>query len=111
LIGTFPAGSYARNHSPATREFFAGLLVWAGLQPKLRSSDQEVQVRLHQGTGGTYAWVVNPTRAPRTVKITLPSAFQKATEIWQEGGASPTVSGNVLSVSVGDRDAAVVRLE
>ena len=111
LIGTFPAGSYARNHSAATREFFASLLPWAGVQPKLHSSDPEVQVRLHLGAGGTYAWVVNPTRTPRTVKITLPSAFQRATEMWQEGSASPAVSGNELSVTVGDRDAAVVRLE
>ncbi len=111
LIGSFPAGSYARNHSPATREFFASLLAWAGVQPKLRSSDPEVQVRLHQGTGGTYAWVVNPTRTPRTVKISLPFAFQRATEMWQEGAAPPAVNGNTLSVTVGDRDAAVVRLQ
>ena len=111
MIGTFPAGSYYRNHSPATREFFAGLLTWAGLQPQLRSSDPEVQVRLHKGAGGTYIWVVNPTRTQRSVKIVLPSTFQKATEMWQEGAAPPAVTGNTLTATVDDRDAAVIRLE
>jgi beta-galactosidase len=86
-------------------------VTWAGLQPQLRSSDPEVQVRLHKGTGGSYAWVVNATRTPRTVKISLPSAYQRATEMWQEGSAPPAVSGNTLTVAVEDRNAAVVRLE
>jgi beta-galactosidase len=111
LIGTFPAGSYYRNHSPTTREFFAGLLTWAGVQPQVRSSDPEVQVRLHKGAGGTYAWVVNPTRTPKTVKISLLSTFQRATEMWQEGAAAPAVSGTTLTAAVEDRNAAVVRLE
>ena len=95
----------------ATREFFADLLTWAGLQPQVHSSDPEVQVRLHKGAGGTYAWVVNPTRTPQTVKIVLPSMFQRATEMWQEGSAPPAVSGATLTATVEDRNAAVVRLE
>ena len=39
LIGTFPGGSYYRNHAAATREFFAGLLAWAGVQQQVQSSD------------------------------------------------------------------------
>ena len=88
LVGTFPGGSYYRNHSPATREFFAGLLSWAGVQPQIQSSDAEVKARLHKGAGGTYVWVVNPTRAQRSVKISLPSTFQRATELWQEWNCS-----------------------
>ena len=111
LIGTFPAGSYYRGHSPATREFFAGLLSWAGIQPQIQSSDPEVKARLHKGAGGTYVWVVNPTRVQRSVKISLPSPFQRATELWQEGTAPASVNRNTLTVSISDRDAAVIRLE
>lgn len=114
LIGTFPGGGYFRNHTPATREFFASLLTWAGLQQQVQSSDAQVKARLHRGPGGTYLWVVNPTRTPKTVKVTLPASFQKATELWQEQASLPdaaAVSGNVVTTSVSDRNAAVIRLE
>ncbi len=110
LIGTFPAGNYYRTHSPEAREFFTGLLAWAGVQPRVQSSDQQVKARLHEGAGGTYLWVVNPTRSTRTVKISLPSAFQQAVELWQESNR-PVVSGNTLTTTVEDRNAAVIRLQ
>jgi beta-galactosidase len=111
LIGTFPGGGYFRGHAPETRDFFAGLLAWAGVRPQVQSSDPAVKARLHQGAGGTYAWVVNPTRTARTVKISLPSAFQRVTELWQDSSSQPALAGNVLTVTVEDRNAAVVRLE
>ena len=77
----------------------------------MQSSDPEVKARLHQGAGGTYLWVVNPTRTSRSVKIKLPSTFQRATELWQEEATPATVSGNMVSATVGDRNAAVIRLE
>ena len=110
LIGTFPGGAYFRSHAPATREFFADLLTWAGLQPKVQSSDPKVKARLHEGAGGTYLWAVNPTRTARTVKISLPSAFQRAVELWQES-SQPTVAGNQVSTTIADRSAAVISLE
>ena len=110
LIGTFPGGAYFRSHAPETREFFADLLTWAGIQPKVRSSDPKVKARLHEGDGGTYVWAVNPTRTARAVKISLPAQFQRAVELWQDS-SQPTVAGNVLSATVEDRSAAVIRLE
>jgi beta-galactosidase len=110
LIGTFPGGAYFRNHAPATREFFAGLLAWAGVQRQVQSSEPEVKARLHKGAGGTYLWVVNPTRTARAVKIGLPSTFQRAVDLWQES-SRPAVSGNTVAVTVEDRNAAVIRLE
>jgi beta-galactosidase len=110
LIGSFPGGGYFRSHAPSTREFFAGLLAWAGVQQQVQSSDPEVKARLHKGAGGAYLWVVNPTRTARTVRISLPSTFQRAVELWQES-SHPTVSGKTLATTVGDRNAAVIRLE
>jgi beta-galactosidase len=109
-MGTFPGAAYFRSHAPATREFFAGLLAWAGVQQQVQSSDPEVKARLHRGAGGTYLWVVNPTRTARTVKVSLPAAFQRAMELWQES-SRPAVSGNIAAVTVEDRNAAVIRLE
>ena len=110
LIGSFPGGGYFRSHAPSTREFFAGLLAWAGVQQQVQSSDPEIKARLHKGKGGAYLWVVNPTRTARTVRISLPSTFQRAVELWQES-SHPAVSGNTLATTVGDRNAAVIRLE
>jgi len=110
LIGTFPGGSYYRNHAAGTREFFAGLLTWAGVRQQVQSSDAAIKARLHQGTGGAYLWVVNPTRASRSVKLSVPSRFQRAVDLWQES-SHPTVDGDTVSVTVEDRNAAVIRLE
>jgi beta-galactosidase len=110
LIGTFPGGSYFRNHAEGTREFFAGLLPWAGIRQQVQSSDAAVKARLHKGAGGTYLWVINPTRTARNVKLLLPSAYQRAVDVWQET-SHPTISGNTVAVTVEDRNAAVIRLE
>jgi beta-galactosidase len=110
LIGTFPGGSYFRNHSPGARDFFAGLLTWAGVSQQVQCNDAQIKARLQTGPGGTYVWIVNPTRTVRTVKITLPTAFQHATELWQDS-STPTIDGNTVTTSVEDRNAAVIRLE
>ncbi|HWB86327.1 MAG TPA: alpha-amylase family protein [Bryobacteraceae bacterium] len=110
LIGTFPAGSYFRNHSPSTREFFLSLLTWAGVQPQVQTSDLQIKARLHKGTSGTYLWVINPSRTTKTVKITLPSGFERATEVWEKSD-HPTVAGKTLTATVEDRDGAVIHLE
>ncbi|HVS51028.1 MAG TPA: alpha-amylase family protein [Opitutaceae bacterium] len=110
LIGTFPGGSYERSHAPETRAFFAGLLAWAGVKPQLVSSDPEIKARLHRGAGGTYLWIVNPSRTTRTVKISLPSAFQRATDLWAESDR-PALAAETVTATVEDRNAAVIRLE
>jgi beta-galactosidase len=110
LIGTFPGGNYYRHHAAGTREFFAGLLPWSGIHQQVESSDPAIKARLHKGAGGTYLWVVNPTRTARNVKISLPADFQRASDLWLET-SHPTISGKTLTVAVEDRNAAVVRLE
>ena len=63
---------------------------------RCESSDAAVKARLHKGAGGTYLWVVNPTRTARNVKLSLPSPYQRAVDLWQES-SRPTISGNTLS--------------
>ncbi len=111
LIGTFPGASYFLHHSPDTRAFFAGLLPWAGVKQRLTINDPTLQARLHTGPGGTYLWVVNPGRAPRTATVTLATNFKTATELWQSGVAAPKLLNNQLQLTIQDRNAAVIRLE
>jgi len=112
LIGTFPGAGYFLHPSPAASAFFAGLLEWAGIEPGLRNPDSDLKARLHTGPGGTYLWAVNPTRTERSAHITLSSAyepFRAARELWVNRPV--TVRGREVDVTVGPRDAAVIRLE
>ena len=111
LIGTFPGASYFLHHSPETRAFFAGLLPWAGVKQRLTVNDPTLQARLHTGPGGTYLWVVNPGRAPRTATVTLANSYKTATELWQSGVAAPKLLNNQLQLTIQDRNAAVIHLE
>jgi beta-galactosidase len=112
LIGTFPGAGYYRHHSAETRKFFAGLLQWGGVAQRVRSSEPDVRARLHEGPGGKYLWVLNPTRSARAVTIQLAAgdaALAADEDLW--GGKPATIDGNTVQVTVDARDAAVVRLQ
>ena len=66
-----------------------------GVKQQVQSSDPAVKVRLHQGAGGTYVWVVNPTKTVRTVKVSLPTTFKEP----PTSGWSPIIPN--LSASLG----------
>ena len=111
LIGSFPGAGYYLHHSPGTRDFFASLLEPNGVTAALKISDPTVQARLHQGAGGTYLWVTNPTRNSRTVKIQLASSagnFTSAEDIWAKQPVA--LDGHQITVSVAGRDAAVIAI-
>ena len=79
---------------------------------RVRSSDPDVKARLHDGAGGKYLWVINPTRSTRevTIRLTARDAGLAVDEdLW--GGKPVTVDGDTVKVTVGDRDAAVIRLQ
>lgn len=112
LIGSYPGAGYFLHHSDGTKEFFAGLLKWGNVTQGVHSSDPEVKVRLHEGAGGKYLWVLNPTRSSREVTISLGQGTKKlrvGKDIWT--GNQPTFDGNVIKVSVGDRDSAIIPLQ
>ena len=112
LIGTFPGAGYYRHHSAETRKFFAGLLEWGNVTQGVSSSDPEVKARLHEGPGGKYLWVVNPTRTSREVTIQLTAAeagLVAGKDLW--GGKPVTLKENAVKLTVDDRDAAVIPLQ
>lgn len=107
LIGTFPGASYFKKPSAGARAFFQTLLPH---KQHIAVNDPLISVRLHQGPGGTYLWIVNPTRQPRSVSISLDSApFKSAVDLW--AGTPAQVNGSTLQIAIPDRDGAVLRLE
>jgi beta-galactosidase len=111
LIGSFPGAGYYHHHAPATKALFAGFLKLAEVTPRLTIDDNAVQGRLHQGAGGNYLWLINPTRKPRTVKVSCAAdivKFASAEDLW--GRQAVTLDGQQLTVSLPPRDAAVIAL-
>ena len=112
LIGTFPGAGYYLHHTAAARAFFAGLLDWAKAEPRLKTSTTGIQARLHEGAGGTYLWVVNPSRDPKTIAVNFSAAqgpFEAGQDVW--GGQTVSVKGRTVQVQTSDRDVAVIRLK
>lgn len=113
LIGTFPGAGYFLHSGAETKAFFAGLLDWAQVRQMVRVSDAAVKARLHGGEGGTFLWVVNPTRQPRTVTVNLDESFgpfSRAQDLWQTN-RSPQAKGRTVELTVEDRNVAVVHLQ
>jgi beta-galactosidase len=111
LIGTFPGAGYDLHHSARSKAFFAGLLKFAHVEPKLRSDNPSVQARLHGGAGGNYLWVVNPGRKSASVTISLGDEFPAIRSAEDRWGNLPVTRGNgKVTVSVPARDAAVIAL-
>ncbi len=111
LIGAFPGAAYLRNPEDAAREFYAGLLAWAGRAPHTRVSNRRLIARLHTGEGGTCLWVLNPARTAQSGAVALSERwgpFRSGRLIW--GGTAPKVAGRSVEVEVGERDAVVVQL-
>ena len=112
LLGSSPGAGYARHPGGEARRFFQGLLEWAGVEQNVRTTAPLVHARLHVGQGGTYLWVVNPTREPRSSTLRLASCypeFQAGMDVWQ--GQTVAISDREIAVVVEDRNAAVVSLQ
>jgi beta-galactosidase len=109
LLGSFPGAGYFRHHSPQTKAFFAGLLHWAGLRPRLQSSDPQLKARLHTGPGGTVLYIVNPTRQERPVTVTMLDSFRSGTDVWQKNPVK--IEAGRIHTTVEDRNVSVIRLQ
>jgi beta-galactosidase len=111
LMGSFPGGGYEFHHGKETRTLFGSFLSMAGTTPRLRVDDNEVQARIHEGEGGGYLWVTNPTRQTRPVTISLSpelGRFASGEDRW--GKLAVKVSGDTVTVTLPARDAAVIAL-
>jgi beta-galactosidase len=110
LIGTHPGAGYFKTHSPATREFFSGLLDWAGKTPQIRRTGSAV-VRLHDGPGGTYLWIVNNKTQAEELDVTLSSQWSGVRSIQMLWGERPVeLREGRIHATVGPLDAIVAKL-
>jgi beta-galactosidase len=108
LLGTMTGAGHGvqGNGRPA----FDALARWAGITPHVRCSDPQVVARLHDGEGGVYLWVANPTRRDRPVRLRLGgrwAGLRPALSLW---GAEATVEGDDMVLIAGARDVAVLVL-
>jgi beta-galactosidase len=111
LIGSFPGAAYYLHHGQETKALFADILKAAGVTPQVQIDDNAVQVRLHQGKGGTHLWVTNATATSRKVKILLDPAlgsFATASDLWSQ--LQVTLDGRQLAITLPPKDAAVIAL-
>ncbi|HUX88413.1 MAG TPA: beta-galactosidase trimerization domain-containing protein, partial [Chloroflexota bacterium] len=111
LIGTFPGLGYSRQPTADSRRFFGGLLEFGGQQRQVRLDEPGVAARLHASGEATYLWVINHNREARRVELEIASAvgeIQSTTVVWGDG--EPVAQDQRLSLSVGGRDATIVRL-
>ncbi len=106
LIGTFPGAAYFKKPNPEARSFFQSLL--DGKQ-RLQVSDNSVQARLHEGSEGTFLWVVNPTRGSKSITVKLAGGnWRTGKDVW--ANITPEVNGGEVRVTIPERDGAVIRL-
>jgi beta-galactosidase len=111
LIGSFPGAGYYLHHGAETKAMFAGFLKMAGVAQQVSIDDNAVQARLHQGQGGTYLWVTNPTTSARTVKVSLERGLGRFTaveDLW--GQLAIKLDGQQVAVNLPAKDAAVIAL-
>jgi beta-galactosidase len=110
LIGTFPGGGYYLHHGASARGFFADLLKFGDVKPRLRTDNSAVQARLHEGSGGNYLWVVNPSRGETKVSVSVSAGpnFTRVEDVWAQRPVS--AANGTITVTVPARDAAVIAL-
>ncbi len=111
LIGSYPSVGFATHHGDGARAFFRHLLDWAGHAQHVQTSNRALTARLQDGEGGKFLFVLNHTRQDQsgTLRFGRDTAISSAKPLW--GGESAlSTKGNGLDVSVGARDALVLRL-
>jgi beta-galactosidase len=114
LIGTMVGAGHGAHadgkQSALSSPFFASLLSFAGQDPSVRSSDVRIKARLHNGAGGVYLWVANPTRQALPVRLELGKQLGPYTTLKTCWGAEAQLDNGSLTLTVPARDMSVLEL-
>jgi len=115
LVGSMPGYGYARRPTEAARRWFGRLACRGGRTPAVAAAWSPSRgpgtplVRLWDGEGGRYLWVVNPRLSPVSVTVSV-RAFPFSAAKPVRGARPRILPGGRLRVGVPPRDAAVLRL-
>lgn len=109
LIGTNPSVAYHQTDGKANGRFFAELLKWSGATPHVTLSNRAVFARVHKGESGGFLWLVNPSRTPQTIEVSIAEELGRLAAgpaIWPIGH----VQDSGTSVVVPARDVLILKL-
>ncbi|GLQ56173.1 beta-galactosidase [Devosia nitrariae] len=111
LIGSYPSVGFARNPSDSARAFFRHLLDWSGGTQRIVSDNRGLTARLQDGEGGRFVFVLNHTREAQSARLRFAGDIRVALgePLWG-GDAALEADNNVLAVTVGARDALILKL-
>ena len=110
LIGTMAGAGYAAHEGRRSPSFFGGVLEFAQVAQHVTCSDPHVKARLHDGPGGIYLWVANPTRQARFARLELGKAWGPLSGAHSLWGADAQVDRHSIALTMDGRDVAVIAL-
>lgn len=111
LMGTVLGLGFYEHQTDSMRQFFQALLAWSGIEQKVRSTDKDLLVRLHDGPGGAKLWIVNPYGKPKEAVIRFHGAYAEYHPVYAHRGILPREAKCGFTVTVPPRDALVWALE
>jgi beta-galactosidase len=105
LVGTHPGAGYFKSGTPENLGFFRSVFAWTGKGRHVDVGNPQVHARLHLGPDGGAVWLLNQTREPQRVTVTLGAAhagLKPAGTYWGEANGNTAV--------IPPRDVLVLRL-
>ncbi len=67
-VGHFRERESGRLGAP---QWWRGCLAWSGVSPRVETGNAQLVARLHEGEGGRFLWIVNPSRLPQAGRLTV----------------------------------------
>jgi beta-galactosidase len=112
LIGTYPSEAYYRTRDESNRDYFADLLIWAGVSPHVRLSDRKLQARLSaRPDTGLVLWILNSRKEPVQAELELSDKWGSPKVSRVYWGESPFFQADgKLRVTLQGKDALVLEL-
>ena len=111
LIGTMAGAGYAHHVGDRSAAFFAEAVAYAGVEQHVWCSEPRVKARLHDGEGGAFLWVANPTRQPLPVQLRLAQVWKALAPGETMWGADAKVANGVIELVAPARDITVIALK
>jgi beta-galactosidase len=110
LIGSMCGAGYAGHPDNRSPALFAEILRFADKEQHVQCDEARVKARLHNGAGGVYLWVANPTRQPLPARLTFGSRHGPFSSARPLRGPEAEIDGRTVSLVAPGRDVTVIEL-